>query len=211
MFPVPVIIGRLFVTVADVSGKGLPAALFMAAAKSHIQSAAMGGGSVGEMLTRAQARMLRENPESLFVTVFAAVLDPATGVLEYANAGHEPPFIRRVGGAPERLAPPQGPPLCVVEDFEFGSARHGMTRGEWACIVTDGATEAMSPSREFFGIERLRAALVAVPDGASAQEVLIIVRESVKGFTDGAEPADDLTLLVLRWDGASAVPSASAR
>ena len=192
---------RLFFAVADVSGKGLPAALFMAAAKSHIQSAALGGGSVGEMLTRAQARMMRENPENLFVTVFAGVLDPATGMLEYANAGHEPPFARRPGAGIERLAPPQGPPLCVIEEFEYGSARVRLVPGEWLCVVTDGATEAMNPAREFFGVDRLRAALSEAAAAAPATEVLSLVREAVGRFTDGAEAADDLTLLVLRWEG----------
>ena len=193
--------GRLFFAVADVSGKGLPAALFMAAAKSHMQSAALGGGAVGEMLTRAQARMMRENPENLFVTVFAAVLDPATGVLQYANAGHEPPFARRPGIEVERLAPPQGPPLCVIEEFEYGSARVSLVPGEWLCVVTDGATEAMNPARQFFGVERLRAALSEAPPDVHAADLLSTVRDAVSRFTDGAEAADDLTLLVLRWDG----------
>jgi serine phosphatase RsbU (regulator of sigma subunit) len=173
----------------------------MAAAKSHIQSAAMGGGSVGEMLTRAQARMMRENPENLFVTVFAGVLDPATGMLEYANAGHEPPFARRPGASVERLAPPQGPPLCVIEEFEYGSARVSLAPGEWLCVVTDGATEAMNPARQFFGVDRLRAALSGAAAEARAADVLALVREAVGRFTDGAEAADDLTLLVLRWEG----------
>jgi adenylate cyclase len=194
--------GRLFFAVADVSGKGLPAALFMAAAKSHIQSAAMGGGSVGEMLTRAQARMMRENPESLFVTVFAGVLDPATGMLEYANAGHEPPFARRPGAEVERLGLPQGPPLGVVEEFEYGSARASLAAGEWLCVVTDGVTEAMNPARAFFGVDRLLAALSGVSPEARAADVLSIVRAAVGRFTDGAEAADDLTLLVLAWEGA---------
>jgi serine phosphatase RsbU (regulator of sigma subunit) len=188
---------KLFFVVADVSGKGLPAALFMAAAKSHIQSAAMGGGTVGEMLTRAQARMVPENPESLFVTVFAAVFDPATGMLEYANAGHEPPFVRAPGGEPQRLGPPQGPPLCVIEDYEYASMRRPFAPGEWLCVVTDGATEAVSPAREFFGAERLRAALAEVPADARADDVVAAVHAAVNRFTDGAEAADDLTLLVL--------------
>jgi serine phosphatase RsbU (regulator of sigma subunit) len=193
--------GRLFFAVADVSGKGLPAALFMAAAKSHLQSAALAGGSVGQMLTEAQARMSRENPEQLFVTLFAAVLDPATGLLEYANAGHEPPFARRPEGAPERLDPPQGPALCVVEDFAYASARRQLEPGEWICVVTDGATEAMNPAREFFGAERVRASLGWAARDMSAEDVAARLREEVRRFADGAEPADDLTLMVLRWDG----------
>jgi adenylate cyclase len=187
--------------VADVSGKGLPAALFMASAKSHIQSAALAGGEVGAMLTEAQQRMMRENPEQLFVTVFAAVLDPASGLLEYANAGHEPPFVRRPEGAPERLAPPQGPPLCVVEEFSYATARRELLPGEWLCVVTDGATEAMNKAREFFGGERLRASLGWAPGDEDAGALLARLHADVARFTAGAEPADDLTLLVVRWHG----------
>ena len=193
--------GRLFFVVADVSGKGLPAALFMAAAKSHIQSAALAGGAVGDMLTHAQERIMRENPEQLFVTVFAAVLDCASGVLEYANAGHEPPLARRPGGVPERLAPPQGPPLCVIEEFRYATARRPLVPGEWLCVVTDGATEAMNPAREFFGAERLRASLGWAARDEDANALLARLHADVARFTAGAEPADDLTLLVLRWQG----------
>src|SRR5207244_4811772 len=93
---------RLFLVVADVSGKGLPAALFMASVKSHLKSAALRGGDVGEVLTRAQGEIERENPEQLFVTAFAAILDVSNGVLEYSSAGHEPPFARTPRGGPER-------------------------------------------------------------------------------------------------------------
>jgi CHASE2 domain-containing sensor protein len=192
---------RLFFAVADVSGKGLAAALFMAAAKSHLQSAAQGGGSVGDILTDAQARIARENPEQLFVTLFAAVLDPATGVLEYANAGHEPPLVRKPEAAPERLGAPQGPALCVVEDFRYDTARRAMQPGECLCVVTDGATEAMNAKREFFGHERLRALVGWAPRDVHAGQLVESLRDDVHRFAEGTEPADDLTLLVLRWDG----------
>ncbi|HEY7600448.1 MAG TPA: CHASE2 domain-containing protein, partial [Candidatus Limnocylindrales bacterium] len=98
--------GRLFLVVADVSGKGMPAALFMALCKATIKAAAMSaGGGPGAALQRAAAEIERDNPETFFVTVFAAALDPASGRLEYCNAGHEPPFLRRPGGALERLPP----------------------------------------------------------------------------------------------------------
>lgn len=192
---------RLFFVVADVSGKGLPAALFMAAAKSHIKSAALREREVGEVLSRAQDEIARENPEQLFVTAFAAVLDVQTGVLEYANAGHEPPFRRRPEGAPERMGPPLGPPLCVVEDFEHPTARLELVPGEWLVVVTDGVTEAQNPAREFFGIERLRASLSWLPREAQPGEVVRRIEEDVLKFAAGAEQADDLTLLALCWRG----------
>ena len=192
---------RVFFVVADVSGKGLPAALFMASAKSHLKSAALRGGQVGEILSRAQDEIQRENPEQLFVTMFAAILDVASGELEFSNAGHEPPFIRRLEGAPERFGQSGGPPLCVVDGFAYPTWKRAFTRGEWLCVVTDGATEAMNPKREFFSAERLRAALGAMPAGLQPEELVRRLRDAVAKFTDGAEPADDLTLLALRWDG----------
>jgi serine phosphatase RsbU (regulator of sigma subunit) len=195
---------RLFFVVADVSGKGLPAALFMASVKSHLKSAALRGGEVGEMLGRAQAEIGHENPEQLFVTAFAGVLDVSSGELEYSNAGHEPPFARTPRGAPERFTGSGGPPLCVMEEFEFPTQRRQLVPGEWLCVVTDGATEAMNARREFFGLERLRATLSWIPGEAEPEDLLRRLREDIKRFTGDAEPADDITLMALRWDGARA-------
>jgi serine phosphatase RsbU (regulator of sigma subunit) len=192
---------RVFFVVADVSGKGLPAALFMASAKSHLKSAALRGGKVGEILSRAQDEIQRENPEQLFVTMFAAILDVATGELEYSNAGHELPFMRRPEGSPERFGESGGPPLCVIEGFEYPTWKRAFARGEWLCVVTDGATEAMNPAREFFTVERLRTSLTWMTGNIHPDEIIRRLRDDVARFTDGAEPADDLTLLALRWDG----------
>jgi adenylate cyclase len=193
---------RLLFVVADVSGKGLPAALFMASVKSHLKSAALRGGEVGDVLTRAQAEIGRENPEQLFVTAFAGVLDVSTGVLEYSSAGHEPPFARTPEGSPERFSIPGGPPLCVIEDFKYQSARRRMEPGEWLCAVTDGATEAMNTAREFFGVERLRASLTWMPGDIGPDEIIRRLREDLQRFSGNAEPADDITLLAVRWNGA---------
>lgn len=192
---------RVFFIVADVSGKGLAAALFMASAKSHLKSAALRGGPVGDILTRAQDSIQRENPEQMFVTVFAATLDVATGELEFSNGGHEPPFMRRGDGAPERFGQPGGPPLCVVDEFSYPSWKRVFARGEWLCVVTDGATEAMNPAREFFTVDRLRASLARMPADVNPEEIVRRLRDEVAKFTAGAEPADDLTLLAIRWNG----------
>ncbi len=194
---------HLFFVVADVSGKGLAAALFMASVKSHLKSAALRGGEVGEILNRAQSEIGRENPEQLFVTAFAARLDIASGELESSNAGHEPPFVRTPQGAPERFEMPGGPPLCVLEDFTYPTVRRRLEPGEWICAVTDGATEAMNPARQFFGVERLRASLSWMPEDVDPQALIVKLRDDVRRFADGAEPADDITLLALRWEGDS--------
>jgi serine phosphatase RsbU (regulator of sigma subunit) len=192
---------RLFFVVADVSGKGLPAALFMASVKSHLKSSALRGGSVGEILTRAQDEIGRENPEQLFVTAFAGMLDIATGELEFANAGHEPPFVRTPRGAPERFRAFGGPPLCVVEGFEFPTGHRRMEPGEWLCLVTDGATEAMNVAQQFFGVDRLSATLSWMPEDVDPADLIARLREDVRRFAGEAELADDITLLALRWNG----------
>jgi adenylate cyclase len=194
---------RIFFVVADVSGKGLPAALFMAAAKSHIKSAALREADVGRALTRAQDEIARENPEQLFVTAFAGALDLQTGELEYANAGHEPPFRRRVGCGPEQLPAPGGPPLCVIEDYAYPSERLPLEPGEWVLVVTDGATEAMNRARQFFGMSRLRESLSRMPAQAGPAELIRRLNEDVKRFAGGTEAPDDLTLVAIRWQGAA--------
>ena len=192
---------RIFLVVGDVSGKGLPAALFMASVKSLLKSAAMRGGEVGEILTRALAELTAENPEQLFVTAFAASFDTATGELAWSNAGHEPPFARAPGREPQRLGPSGGPPLGALDEFDYPTERHRFAAGEWLCIATDGATEAVNPARQFFGTERLRATLSALPQDIEPAEVVKRLRAEVERFADGADAADDLTLLVLRWEG----------
>jgi serine phosphatase RsbU (regulator of sigma subunit)/CHASE2 domain-containing sensor protein len=186
---------RLFFAVADVSGKGLPASLFMALSKSLMKSIALrDGADPAAVLTQASAEIARDNPESFFVTAFAGVLDARTGVLEFCNAGHEPPYLCRPGAAPERLEHPGGPPLCVLERFAYPCARHSLRPGDTLCVVTDGITEAMDRSGAFYGASRLREVLGNKPDVAA-------VRDDVRRFTGGAEQADDLTLLCLRWNG----------
>jgi serine phosphatase RsbU (regulator of sigma subunit) len=194
---------HLFFVVADVAGKGLPAALFMAAVKSHIKSAALRGGATGDVLTAAQAEIARENPEQLFVTAFAASLDVQTGLLEYGNAGHEPPFLRSRNGSPQRLNAPGGPPLCVVDEFQFPTDRRQLEPGDWLFVMTDGATEAMNPKQEFFGVERLRTSLSWIPEGAAPTEVIKRLRDDVARFAAGAELADDITMVALEWNGAT--------
>jgi len=196
---------HLFFLVGDVSGKGLPASIFMAVSKALCKSTALRRGRrVDELLREANAEIARENPESLFITVFAGVLDVLSGRLEYCSAGHEPPFVLNADGGIARLEEGGGPPLCVLEGFSYVAAEHRMSRRGIVCVVSDGVTEAMNPAGELYGARRLREALEHARNAENPAAFVNSIRADVAQFVDGAEPADDLTLLVLRWNGPSA-------
>ena len=193
---------RLFFVVADVSGKGLPASLFMALSKSLLKSVALRSESLepGAILMHASAEISRENPESLFVTAFAGILDTRTGALAFCNAGHEPPLALVPGGAPEAVEHAGGPPLCVIEGFEYPSGHRTMAPGERLCVVTDGITEAMNPRGELYGAARLKALLAGL--GSAAPDAIVTaLGNDVREFAGTAEQSDDLTLLCIRWNG----------
>jgi serine phosphatase RsbU (regulator of sigma subunit) len=195
---------RLFFIVADVSGKGLPASLFMALSKTLLKSAARRVDDVGGLMVRANAEVSSENPESLFITAFAGLLDARTGMLEFCNAGHEPPFARAPGGSLERLVHAGGPPLCVMENYAYPVEYRALAAGEWICVVTDGVTEAMNTAGELYGAARLQSVLDALPATVGPSELLAAVRADVGRFVGTAEASDDLTLLCVRWSGAAA-------
>lgn len=194
---------HVFFMVGDVSGKGLPGSLFMAVSKTLYKSAALRRrGEIAAMMREANAEVSRDNPEALFVTVFAGILDLRTGEVEYCNAGHELPHVLSPGALPVRLPlDPGGPPLCVIEDFPYTAGRLGLRPGEILCMVTDGVTEARAPSGDLYGRARLEGVLASVSAGGGADRVGRAVRDSVAAFTGGAAASDDLTILVVEWHG----------
>jgi len=193
---------HLFFVVGDVSGKGLPASLFMALSKTLIKGAAMRTGrDIGAAFVRANAEISRENPEALFVTAFAGILDVRTGILEYSNAGHEPPYSKQSDAPPERFEIGDGPPLCVLENHSYTTRYRQLVPGESLCLLTDGVTEAMDLNNGLYGIDRVEALLRGLPQGAGPEEIVSTLHADVQRFVDGADASDDLTLLCLRWRG----------
>ncbi len=206
-------LNRLLFVVGDVSGKGMPAALFMALCKATLKAhLARGGSELGVSLSRAAAEISRENREDLFVTLFAGVLDLRTGMLEYCNAGHEPPFSRAPGGQVSRYPIAAGPPLCVLPEFEYVTEYHQMLPGEWLCVITDGVTEAVNARNELYGSGRTQSVLNSNDRNATARGIIAAVRSDVATFVAQADASDDLTLLAVRWTGpaASVTPLASS-
>ena len=196
-------VDRLFFIIGDVSGKGLNASIFMAVVKALAKSAALRGtDSVAEVFKTANAEVSRENPEAMFVTAFAGLLELKTGRLVYCNAGHEPPLLLREGAEPLRLVESGGPPLCVLEDYPYQSAEQWLAPGHTLCLVTDGVTEAMNSKGELYGAGRLSALLLGLPT-CDPSLVVSEIETSVAEFARGAEPADDLTVLALQWRGGS--------
>ena len=197
---------RLFFSVGDVAGKGLPGCLFMAVTKSHCKSAALRlSADVAAILTEANRETARDNPAALFVTLFAGILDLDTGLLEFSNAGHEAPYVLRRGEAPRQLPLVGGLPLCVMEEFPYAADRFRLAPGDMLCVMTDGVPEAHSPAGELYGRARLETLLRAAPESPAA--LAEALRADVARFTAGAEPADDLAILVLRWNGSRATPA----
>jgi CHASE2 domain-containing sensor protein len=193
---------RLLFVVGDVSGKGLPASLFMALSKTLIKSEAMRTGrDIGAAFIRANAEIGRENPEELFVTAFAGILDVRTGILEYSNAGHEPPYGKQPDAPPERFEIGDGPPLCVLENHSYTTRYRLLVPGEWICLLTDGVTEAMDSQGRLYGVKRVEAALQGLPESAEPKEIIRALHNDVQSFVHGAHASDDLTLLCLRWRG----------
>lgn len=191
---------RLYFVIGDVSGKGMPAALFMALSKAILKAAAARAGTdVGAIMTRASAEIARDNPEQLFVTAFAGIIDLHSGVLEYSNAGHEPPYLVAAHGARERFPHAAGPPLCTLEGFTYRTEQRPLASGDCLCMVSDGVTEAMNEKLDLYGARRLDAVLGATPPGTPASRVVAAIHEDVRRFVGAALASDDLTLLALRW------------
>jgi serine phosphatase RsbU (regulator of sigma subunit) len=154
----------------------------------------------------ANAEVSRDNPEMLFVTAFAGILDLETGDLVYCNAGHENPYLIHPADATlRRIDDGGGPPLCAADDFAYRGGRRHMRPGELLCLISDGVTEAQNPKGELYGSARVQRLLLGCGETAvTARAVVDALRTDVQAFEAGADPVDDRTILVLRWRGARA-------
>jgi serine phosphatase RsbU (regulator of sigma subunit) len=199
---------RLFFMVGDVSGKGLPASMFMAMTKGLYKSMALRAAtddstlSPGTLMRAVDRDLSRDNPGMLFVTVFAAVLDLRSGRLTYSNAGHDVPvLLLPERGAPARLDGASGPPLCAVEDFAYASASYDLQPGETLVLVTDGVPEAMDERGSLYGRDRLIAQLTSLSSERDVGAIATALHDDVRAFAGTAERSDDLTVMVVRWNG----------
>jgi sigma-B regulation protein RsbU (phosphoserine phosphatase) len=188
---------HLFFCVGDVSDKGVPAALFMAVAKTLIRARSADDPSPASVVTYLNAELARDNDKCMFVTLFAGRLDTTSGDLVYTNAGHDPPYVRGADGSCQRLDARHGPLVGVAPDVSYGESRRRLAPGDVVVVFTDGVTEAQDVGARFFGEERTAEAVRA----GSLLSAAVVDRlvETVEAFARGAEPADDITILALQF------------
>ena len=185
---------------ADVSGKGVPAALFMVIAKTHIKNRAMMGGSPSEILSYANDQLCEGNEAELFVTVWMAIIEISTGKGVAANAGHEHPAIKRKDGSFELVEYRHSPAVATMEGIPFKQHDFELHPGDALFVYTDGVPEATNANNELYGTDRMLKALNSDP-GAGVKELLENVKKSVDGFVGSAPQFDDLTMLAFNYYG----------
>ena len=186
---------KLAFLIADVSGKGIPAALFMMAAKTQIKNRLESGMPIGDAIEIANDELCDGNDAGMFVTVFACVLDYETGKLDYVNAGHNPPLVRH-DGQWTWLNAVSGMPLGLFGGIPYDRFELELVSGDALYLYTDGVSEALSMDKTFFGEERLFEVLGRCAN-QDAQLICADVRDAVSNFTRGAEQSDDITMLAL--------------
>ena len=191
---------HLGLVMADVSGKGVPAALFMVIAKTLIKNRAQVGGGPAEVLNYVNEQLCESNDAELFVTVWFAILDLKTGKGLAANAGHEHPAIRRAGGSYELVVYRHSPAVAIMEGMRFKEHEFELHPGDSLFVYTDGVAEATNAKDELFGTDRMLNALNRDPD-ASPETLLPTVRQAIDAFVGDAPQFDDITMLSLLYRG----------
>ena len=195
---------HLMVTVADVSGKGVPAALFMVAAITHLRNSVAALKSPEDLkraIENTNDKLCANNDGGLFVTAFSGVLDLSTGIFRYVNAGHNPPLIRRRGKNFEELSMELNFVLGGWEDWQYVQQEIQLAAGDTIFLYTDGVTEASDSARKLYSLERLKKFLNGRDESLSAKKILADVHASLEKFSAGTEQSDDITMLAVKLKG----------
>ena len=192
---------RLFFVIGDVSGKGVPAALFMAMTSTLFKAAAMTAKDTAALMARVNVELARDNVADLFVTAFCGIIDLRDGSIEYSDAGHEAPFLLRADGGVSRLAKPEGMALGIFDDVIFERATVRLAPGDALVLFTDGVSEATTADEELFAVERIEAALAGLATKPSAQRIATDLAERVNIFVGDAPQFDDIAILVVQYRG----------
>ena len=191
---------HLCMVMADVSGKGIPAALFMMVTKVILQSCAMLGKSAVEILTKTNEALCSNNTYAMFVTIWVGILEISTGKLTAANAGHEYPVVKNAGDSFKILRDKHGFVIGGMSSAKYTEYELQLKPGTKLFVYTDGVPEATNADGKMFGTDRMLAALNHDP-AAEPKQILKNVRKSIDSFVQGAEKFDDLTMLCLEYKG----------
>ena len=191
---------RFCFCVGDVSGKGVPAALFMAVTKTLIKSRATNDFSPASILTHVNDELGRHNESCMFVTIFIGILDVRTGELFYTNGGHNPPYIKRADGTLVRLDQRHGPIVGAMEGMVYKEDKTSLSHADLILLYTDGVTEAMNPSEALYEEARL-VELISARDFESADHIVKATVDDVWRFQADAVQADDVTVLAVQFFG----------
>lgn len=186
--------------IGDVSGKGVPASLFMAVTKTLVKTKATQGLSAENVLNRVNQDLSLDNESMMFVTLFLGILNTVTGEVVYSNAGHNPPFLLSASGTITPLQPTGGIALGVAEECVYRSRKITMQKGDALFLYTDGVTEAMDEREDLFSEGRLMQDLVPL-SGKSLKEIISGIMGNVEHFSEGVPQADDITMMVIRYFG----------
>src|ERR687885_1717183 len=200
--------GRLGIVVGDVTDKGVPAALVMATTRSILRGAATRLSSPGQVLERANELLCPDIPPNMFVTCLYAILDPADGRLEYANAGHDLPYLRRHDGSVEELRA-RGMPLGLMPGMQYEEKETTLAPGDNVLFYSDGIVEAHDPQYEMFNFPRLRDLLAGHPKENGPELINFLLDELGRFTGSGWEQEDDITLVTLEHQPVEVVPEVS--
>ncbi len=187
---------HLCLCIGDVSGKGVPAALFMTISKVMIKSRAAGELSTASILGQVNDDLAADNEAMMFVTVFLMMLDIRSGDFVYTNCGHNPPYLKRADGGIERIDQPHGPILGPIGGISYKEGRGRLGCGDTVLLYTDGVTEAMNPAQELYGEGRL-VEVLGRDDDPGPEDLITALITDIETFATGAEQSDDITLLAL--------------
>ena len=188
---------RMGFAIADVSGKGVPAAIFMAVSRTLLRATGIKGSSPGECVTYSNELLAKESVKNMFVTIFYGIYNIKTGDITYANAGHNPPYILKANGTVEPLPMSTDIIAGVFDDYEFTEKQCHLDKGDTIVLFTDGVTEAIDISEKEYGEDRLEDVLKR-SSGKSCQQIIDAIKADVSEFVGEAEQSDDITMLTLK-------------
>ena len=195
---------RLCFVIGDVSDKGIPAALFMAMTRTAFKMSALAAPeSIGHTMARVNRFLCDSNPQQMFVTALAGILDLKTGRVEYADAGHEPPFILQAAGGVLKVDKVGGLVLGFIRDEEFRTGSMQLNPGDTLVLYTDGVTEAMNVKHELFGADAIEKTLSLTGQTAASQTIIQVLLQGMRVFVGEAEQHDDIAILAIRYLGPS--------